>query len=265
MSKARQSVQRANASPDAMKAQSESGRGTAAAARGTGTDKAMTKAKRAAKEPRPYHRGNAAADLRAAAVHVLKTERYEDLSVRRLTREIGVTPANFYNHYENLEALLLDIAADAHLERAEYTRKLIARSASRVEAAKAAAVNFIEFAVANPEVFRIMFGLPGRIGHPGYIKASDESFGMLVQMIYGEDLYDPANLNGTHERCQTAYAYFALIYGFARIVLEQNIAFKSKAESRGFIESLVQSFVDGSAGLDLTRPVPTPIKARRAG
>ena len=62
---------------------------------------------------RRYHKGNVAEDLMAVAVRILETERVEDLSVRRLAREVGVTPANFYNHFVSLNDLLLDLAADA--------------------------------------------------------------------------------------------------------------------------------------------------------
>lgn len=221
--------------------------------RRAGAVERMTKVKKS-KEPRPYHRGNVAEDLTAAAMRLLKTERYEDLSVRRLTREIGVTPANFYNHFENLESLLLDIAAKAHRERAAQTVKIIAKTSSRVEAARVAAVDFVEFAQANTEVFRIMFGLPARIGHKAFVEASDQSFGMLVRLVYGANLYDPANLAETHVRCRTAYGYFALIYGLVRIVLEGNVDLNSKAETREFVESVVNGFLTGEVMADFTRP-----------
>ena len=209
--------------------------------------------KKPAEEARPYHRGNVAEDLTAAALQLLKTERYEDLSVRRLTREIGVTPANFYNHFENLDDLLLNIAAVAHLRRADIVPKILAKSKNRVEAAKAAALDFVEFAMANPEIFRMMFGLPSRNTHAKFVAASDKSFGALVYLVYGEDLYDPKDLAGTHVRCQTAYGFFALAYGLARIVLEQNIEMSTKAEIRTFVEEVVGKFIDGSVGADFKR------------
>ena len=98
----------------------------------------VKQAKKPTEEKRPYHRGNVAEDLIAAAVRLLKTERYEDLSVRRLTREVGVTPANFYNHFENLEDLLLTIAAERHLTRAALVAKIVARSPTRIDAAREA-------------------------------------------------------------------------------------------------------------------------------
>ena len=44
---------------------------------------------------RQYHKGNVAEDLKLAAIRILEAETVEDLSVRRLAREIGVTAANF--------------------------------------------------------------------------------------------------------------------------------------------------------------------------
>lgn len=211
-------------------------------------------AKKAVEEKRPYHRGNVAEDLVAAAVRLLKTERYEDLSVRRLSREVGVTPANFYNHFENLDDLLLTIAAERHLARAAMVEKIIARSPNRIAAAKHATLEFVEFAIANPEIFRIMFGLKPRDNHPAFVAASDRAFGELVYLVYGERRYDPTNLIETHIRCQTAYGFFALAYGLARIVLERNITLNSKAEMRGFVENVVQTFIDGTVADDFRRP-----------
>ncbi len=171
---------------------------------------------------RPYHRGHVTEDLIAAAERLLKKQRYEDLSVRQLAREIGVTPANFYNHFDSLDALLRRIAAKGHLRRAARLRKISETSSDRIEAAKAAAVHFVESSVENPELFRIMFNLQSRTSDPEFITAADQAFGATVRLVYGADLFDPTNLKESRKRCQTAYGYFALVYGLARIVLELN-------------------------------------------
>src|SRR4051812_9067388 len=78
------------------------------------TTKTSPLRKRPAAKPsaRAYHKGNVAQDLLEVATRLLKTERVEDITVRRLCREVGVTPGNFYNHFPTLEWLLLDLAAD---------------------------------------------------------------------------------------------------------------------------------------------------------
>ncbi len=205
------------------------------------------KREKVAEVKRAYHRGNVAEDLIAAALRLLKTEPYENLSVRRLTREIGVTPANFYNHFENLDDLLLNIAADAHIRRATFLRKISENTENRIEAARVAALDFVEFATNNPQIFRIMFTLPSRIHHPKWVAAADKAFAAFVYLVYGQDLFDPTNLARSRQQCKTAYGYFALLYGLARIVLELNFPMRSKGEMRTFVEDIVQHYVDGSA------------------
>lgn len=205
---------------------------------------------------RPYHRGNVADDLIAAAERLLKTERYEDISVRRLAREIGVTPANFYNHFDSLDTLFRKIATKGHVSRAARVRKISETSADRIEAAKATALHFVETAVSNPELFRLMFNLPSRITDPEFVRAADQSFGAIVRLVYGEDLFDPTNLKESRKRCQTAYGYFALVYGLTRVVSELNFPMKTKAERKSFVESIVQGFIDGTASADFKRKRP---------
>ncbi|MEJ0028520.1 MAG: TetR/AcrR family transcriptional regulator [Rhizomicrobium sp.] len=215
----------------------------------------MSTRKKAAGGKRPYHRGNVAEDLTAAALRLLKTEPYENLSVRRLTREIGVTPANFYNHFENLDDLLLNIAADAHLRRAFFLRKTAESSENRIEAAKLAALDFVEFAVNNPQIFRIMFTLPSRIKHAKWVEAADTAFAAFVYLVYGQDLFDPTNLARSRQQCKAGYGYFALLYGLARIVLELNFPMKSKIDMKAFVEDIVRHYVDGSASEVFKRKV----------
>src|ERR1700742_246179 len=101
---------------------------------------------------RQYHKGNVAEDLIAVARRILETERIEDLSVRRLAREVGVTPGNFYNHFPSLNDLLLDIAAEEFDERAKQTAHIRRTSKTRAEALKRSVVNFVEFARTRHQI-----------------------------------------------------------------------------------------------------------------
>lgn len=44
----------------------------------------------------PYHKGNVPLRMMEAAERILATETVEDITARRLCREVGVTSANFY-------------------------------------------------------------------------------------------------------------------------------------------------------------------------
>src|SRR5438128_11460667 len=104
---------------------------------------------KAARASRPYHKGNVAEDLLAAAAKILKTERFEDLSVRRLARHVGVTPGNFYHHFPSLSDLLLNLAADGFDERRRTTARTMRSARTRAEAARKCMAAFVDLAIQN--------------------------------------------------------------------------------------------------------------------
>ena len=71
--------------------------------------------------------------------------------------------------------------------------------------------------------------------------------GEIVEIVYNEKLHDPHNLDETRERCRVAYGLVALGAGLARNVLEGVVPFsvERQADMRRFVESVVQSFIDG--------------------
>ncbi len=197
---------------------------------------------------RQYHKGNVAEDLKLAALHILETERVEDLSVRRLAREVGVTPANFYNHFESLTDLLLELGGDTLQERARQMAHIRRTSKTKAEAIKRVTLSYLDLALTRSQMFRIVFGLfPEAQSHPRFRDGSDKSMGEIIEIVYGEKLHDPNDLDATRERCRVAYGLVALGVGLARNVQEGVVPFSAErqADMRRFVESVVQSFIDG--------------------
>ncbi len=197
---------------------------------------------------RQYHKGNVAEDLKLAALRILRSERLEELSVRRLAREVGVTPANFYNHFADLNDLILELGADAYLERAKLLAHIRRTAKTRSEAILQVAFSYLDLALHQPQMFRIMYGyLPEAQKHAGFRDASDVSMGEIVEIVYGERRHDPAHLDETRERCKAAYGLVALGAGLARNVVEGIVPFSAEREAdmRRFVESVVQTFIDG--------------------
>jgi AcrR family transcriptional regulator len=210
--------------------------------------------KKPARKPRAYHKGNVAQDLLAAAARILRTERVEDVSVRRLAREVGVTPANFYNHFPSLNDLLLTLAAE-HFDRIRLdAQRIITEKKSRREAVMQRGFLFVDFAMENKQIFRIMFGhLPNSIANARFREASNASFGQLMHLVYGKDIFDPVDLERSHIQGRAAYAVFAMIYGLARNIMEDQFQFAtgSRAEIRQFVEAVMNTLLDGSVAKQL--------------
>ncbi len=197
---------------------------------------------------RRYHKGNVAEDLKTVALRILETEHVEDLSVRRLARDVGVTAANFYNHFPSLNDLLLDIAADALEERARQIAHISRTSKTRIEAIRRAAIAFVEFASDRRQVFRITFGhIPDALDHRRFREASDLAFGRLASLVYGRPVQDAADWAVSREKYKAAYGLFAMSYGLARIMNERQIPFSKtqREEMLSFVEGVVDTYVEG--------------------
>jgi AcrR family transcriptional regulator len=209
------------------------------------------KAPKAAKSPRsakPYHKGNVAADLFAAASRLVESEGLDGLTLRRLCREVGVTAANFYNHYPSLDYLLLDVAAAGHESLQARVSTLLKRIKSRAEQLVTISTNLVEFGVDHPDLFRLMFGqVQGAEAHERYRQAADRGFALLVTVIYGGDIYRSDDISWSHTHCRKAYAHFSFSYGLARVISMGVIGFPSgsKAERQQFVRELVWTFVRG--------------------
>ena len=205
--------------------------------------------------PGPYHKGNVAEDLLAAVRRLIGTEGVESITVRRLCREVGVSPANFYNHYPSIEYLLLEVAAEgAEVLLATFDR-LAKRHDSREDQLVGIAVQSVEFAVENPDLFQVMFGqVPGGPSHERYQRNIEACFGRLVRVIYGEERYRAEDAVWSYARCQKAYAFFAFNYGLARLISMGFLRFPNDARSKRqqFVREQAQQFI---RGLDL---VATP-------
>lgn len=198
---------------------------------------------------RAYHKGNVAEDLRKAAEAILAAESLEDVTVRRLTREVEVTPANFYNHFPSVDDLLFDLAAEGFDELTEISSQAWTGDRPKADMLVALAAAFVRFGCRKPQHLRLMFGRQaGGAHHERFRVAANTSFGQLVRFIYDEDRFDPLNTAESHERCRIAYGFFALCYGLARTIGsgQFDLDFEKGPALELFVERTVRPFLDGS-------------------
>ena len=199
-----------------------------------------------------YHKGHVAEDLFAIARSLIDSEGLDSVTLRRLCRDVGVTAANFYNHYPSLEHLLLDVAATGADELAARTTRVMRRAKSRNDKLVELAIEFVEFGVDHPDLFRIMYGqAKGSEVHERFQNAMESSFAQLVALIYGQDIYRSDDAAWSHANCAKAYAFFSFCYGMARLVSMQLFTFPSgtRAERQRFVRDLAWTFVNGLDGL----------------
>ena len=214
-----------------------------------------------------YHKGNVDRHLFAAASRLIESGELDRLTLRRLCREVGVTAANFYNHYPSLDHLLLDVAAEGLDQLRERVGTRLSRIAAFDERLTAIATGFVEFGVDHPDLFRLMFGqIVNARGHERFRTASELAFEELVNQVYGENRYRSDDIAWSHAHCQNGYVLFAFSYGLARLISMGLVEFPSgtRAERTRFVKSLARSLVLGIRASEniATKPVPAASRAK---
>ena len=203
--------------------------------------------------PRAYHKGNVADDLRTAATRILATESRKDVTIRRLAKEVGVAPANFYNHFDSLDDLLLSIAASALSQAVDRATALWSRPGTKPELLVAAATDFIGVCLKNRQLMGLMMSQGAHDGQDSHREAGANSFREVVKFIYGERTEEASSELGC-EKYGVAVGYIALTYGFAVTLAEGRFAIDvdDEAELSQFVRNGILPFLDGSAAAILS-------------
>jgi AcrR family transcriptional regulator len=133
---------------------------------------------------RPYHHGNLRRALLAAAERTVRERGVENLSLRELARELGVSHGAPRRHFPDRQALL-DALAETGFERLGAELRAAANRAGdefqpRLEATATA---YIRFATANPALLDLMFASKHRATEPSLHEAMERAFSVMMDLI----------------------------------------------------------------------------------
>ncbi len=105
---------------------------------------------------RSYHHGSLPKAFLEAAERVLIREGLTGLTVRAISREAGVSHTAAKHHFSDRVGILSELAAVGHLRLAETLASYARDLPPTRERRKAIGRGYIEFAVSNPDLFRLM-------------------------------------------------------------------------------------------------------------
>ncbi|TPG48398.1 TetR/AcrR family transcriptional regulator [Roseomonas nepalensis] len=153
---------------------------------------------------RPYHHGDLLAALLSAAETLLDEGGDGALSLREVARRAGVSPAAAYRHVPDKEALLARLAARGFAAFGEALGRAAAEAPG--SALDAMGVAYVEFALARPARFRLMFG-------PLTARATDEVLGAARREAF-------AVLSGVAGSRAASLRAWGLVHGLAMLLLD---------------------------------------------
>jgi AcrR family transcriptional regulator len=140
-------------------------------------------------EPRPYHHGNLRATILDAAERSLRKNGADQLSLRDLARDIGVSHAAPRRHFADRQALLNALAERGFVRLGAALRAELIGSDSQFPVRVRNAVGaFAHFATENAALNELMNSGKHRPGEGRIAEAADEAFRPMVELIVeGQD------------------------------------------------------------------------------
>jgi AcrR family transcriptional regulator len=178
----------------------------------------MPRKPRPPKRPASYHHGDLKAALVAHAVAMLGADGLDSLTLRGVARAAGVSEAAPYRHFANRRELVAAVAEDGFRRLHAAMLENMGGKAGR-EGFKGVGVAYVDFALRNAAVYRVMFG-------PELAKADDlpdyqrTSRGVLEFVATGIRELQAAGLVGPGDPRSMAVVLWATLHGLVMIALD---------------------------------------------
>jgi AcrR family transcriptional regulator len=97
-------------------------------------------------------------DIGKAAVRLFEEGGIAAVSMRRVAAEVGITPMAIYNHFENLEDLLLFIYEKGVRNLARSIHAAVGKSRRADKKLQALVKSYVRFGFRNPHYYNLLFG-----------------------------------------------------------------------------------------------------------
>lgn len=139
-------------------------------------------------EKKAYHHGNLREALLEAAIDIIDEEGTGNLTIRHLADRVGVSHAAPAYHFKDKSALLVAVATEGFRRLGEYFQRSLsyAELAEPAERVRQLGHAYIDFALAHPSHYRVMFG-PDlnkmKTDDPEFIAVASGAFGFLHETM----------------------------------------------------------------------------------
>ena len=189
-----------------------------------------------------YHHGELRVSLLGAAEKLLEEAGPHGLSLRKVGRQLGVTPGAPYRHFEDKDALLAALAVRGFEGLRERMLGDQQGSADGEERLKRAGLGYLEFASEHPELFRLMFGwIPSR-DVPELCAAGDAAFAGLRGIL--EDCEREGLLSRSVQ--EAGLMAWSAVHGAAFLLIDQRLMIGDSTPcAKGVLEHLHEGIWHG--------------------
>ena len=167
-----------------------------------------------------YHHGDLRSALLDTGLRLLQSRTADDLSLRELAREVGVSAAAIYRYFPDKGALMAALAMEG-LERLAAAQRQATRAAGGGKAGLlASGLAYVRFAVDNPALFRLVFGAAQQCDP---LDAPIDSVASAMRGLRQDiEALVPRGAPAAERKAAALHAW-ALVHGLAQLVLDRQM------------------------------------------
>jgi AcrR family transcriptional regulator len=103
-------------------------------------------------------RGDTKNQILKAACLLLERQGMDAVSIRKIAKSVGITPMGIYNHFANLDALLVAVYEKGVGKLSRQIWKGIIPAEDPVEKLRSLVKSYITFGIKNPQYYTLLFG-----------------------------------------------------------------------------------------------------------
>ena len=154
------------------------------------------------------------------ALHLVKNEGWESLSIRKIADAIEYSAPVIYDHFVNKEAILFEILQDGFKLLLANIHKAISKEKSPQDQLKALVDCYWKFALKNGSYFKLMFGIGMPCCGEGKMKTEFEALQDLIYEIIKKIIIEKKT--NIESACYKTHAFWSAIHGFTSIMITRS-------------------------------------------
>lgn len=171
-----------------------------------------------------YHHGDLRSQLIEATRALVEEKGPDHFSVSEACRRAGVSSAAPYKHFKDKEEMLRAVALGGmQRQRAQLVEEIAKYDVGSVERIIAMGRVYVRFAVTEPGVFRLMFGLSeSHAEHGELIETGNNTFAVVQQEVARYRGDETVNASDEHQ----AFLLWSFVHGLSFLTIDGKLAEK---------------------------------------
>jgi AcrR family transcriptional regulator len=204
---------------------------------------------------RAYHHGDLRHALIAEGLARARRGGPDAVSLREITRAIGVSPNAAYRHFADRRDLIRAVAAQAQLALARALRARIDAAPDDLSIAEASTerlrrigLAYIDFARAERGWFALAFAVQDEQPSTGIVTLDDEVVPPFQLLLDALDAMVDAGALDTARRPHAEWACWAAVHGFADIAVNGPLQWQPEPVIDALAAGVVEAAITGVRG-----------------